>query len=113
MSVPHLLADMVLQQPPPPPGGDGGIPGIPKPTPTTPPGLDAMMWIVGGIMTIAGLGIVGLFFGGIIKATIGRSFDHHGSGRSGANLIIVALVLALVWGLGYGLISQMATAGSQ
>lgn len=105
MSVPHLFYDLLVV-----PAQDSGIP---RPTPQTPPGSEALLWIAGGVMWLAGLGAVGLFFGGIIKASIGRVTEHHSSGRQGANWMIGALFLALLWGMGYGLITQMAEAGVQ
>jgi hypothetical protein len=51
---------------------------------------------------------VGLFFGGIATATAGRVWDHHGSGRLGARMIIGSLALAVLFGPGYTLITQFA-----
>ena len=64
--------------------------------------------VVGYLRWIAGVCILGLFFGGIVAATAGRLWDHHGSGRLGARLIVGSLALALLFGLGYTLVSQFA-----
>jgi hypothetical protein len=63
---------------------------------------------VGYAQWIAGASIVGLFFGGIATAAAGRVWDHHGSGRLGARMIIGSLALAVLFGLGYTLITQFA-----
>ena len=76
--------------------------------PRTPPGFQAIEQIVGYVQWIAGVSIVGLFFGGIVAASAGRLWDHHGSGRLGARMIVGSLALAVLFGLGYTLISQFA-----
>lgn len=76
--------------------------------PTAPPGFEAIQQVVGYLQWIAGASIVGLFFGGIVAATAGRMWDHHGSGRLGARMIVGSLALAVLFGLGYTLISQFA-----
>ncbi|ANY07705.1 hypothetical protein [Pseudonocardia sp. HH130630-07] len=76
--------------------------------PAAPPGFEAIQQVVGYLQWIAGASIVGLFFGGIVAATAGRLWDHHGSGRLGARMIIGSLALAVLFGLGYTLISQFA-----
>ncbi|MBN9795477.1 hypothetical protein DMP17_43935 [Pseudonocardia sp. TMWB2A] len=82
---------------------------LPEPSPIEPPGAGgAIRDIVGYIQWIAGVCIVGLFFGGIIASTAGRLWDHHGSGRLGARLIVGALALAVLYGIGYGVINQFA-----
>lgn len=107
MSLPHMLYEAqswLLQQPP--PGGGGG--GIPNPGAEAPPGSEAVSQVVGYLRWIAGISILGLFFGGIVAATAGRLWDHHGSGRLGARMIVGSLALALLFGLGYTLVSQFA-----
>lgn len=81
---------------------------LPEPSPVEPPGAGAITNIVGYIQWIAGVCIVGLFFGGIVASTAGRLWDHHGSGRLGARLIVGALALAVLYGIGYGVINQFA-----
>ncbi|MEK6467182.1 hypothetical protein [Pseudonocardia alni] len=81
---------------------------IPNPGAEAPPGANAIERVVGYVRWIAGIAVLGLFFGGIVAATVGRLWDHHGSGRTGARLIISSLFLAVLFGLGYTLISQFA-----
>lgn len=81
---------------------------IPEPRPVEPPGAGALNDIIGYIQWIAGVCIVGLFFGGIVALTAGRLWDHHGSGRLGARLIVGALALAVLYGIGYGVINQFS-----
>lgn len=81
---------------------------LPNPNPQAPPGSGAIESIVGYIKWIAGICIVGLFFGGIVAATAGRLWDHHGSGRLGARLIVGSLALAVLFGIGYTVINQFA-----
>lgn len=81
---------------------------IPNPQPSPPPGSQAIEQIVGYLRWVAGISVLGLFFGGLIAATAGRLWDHHGSGRLGARMIVGSLALALLFGLGYTLVSQFA-----
>ncbi|RZT75477.1 hypothetical protein EV383_6217 [Pseudonocardia sediminis] len=104
MSVSHLVLEAqswLLQQPP---GGNG----IPNPGAEAPPGSEAIGRVVGYMRWVAGISVLGLFFGGIVAATAGRLWDHHGSGRLGARMIVGSLALALLFGLGYTLVSQFA-----
>ncbi|OLM08437.1 hypothetical protein [Pseudonocardia sp. Ae505_Ps2] len=116
MSLPHLLTDTLLTdtlfreavfgQ------GPGHVPtqGIPNPPPQAPPGAAAIENVVSYVRWVAGIAVLGLFFGGIVAATAGRMWDHHGSGRLGARMIVGSLALAVLFGLGYTLISQFAGA---
>lgn len=102
MSLPHLIHDAVAVLPIQDPGPFDDI------APEAPPGFQAIQQIVGYVQWIAGASIVGLFFGGIVTATAGRLWDHHASGRLGARMIVGSLALAVLFGLGYALISQLA-----
>jgi MFS family permease len=106
MSLAHLIHDAVAVLPAQDPGPFDEI------APRTPPGFRAIQQIVGYVQWVAGASIVGLFFGGIIAATAGRLWDHHGSGRLGARMIVGSLALAVLFGLGYTLISQFAGASA-
>lgn len=109
MSLPHMLVEAqswLLQQPP--PGGDGLIP---EPGIEAPPGAPAIQSIVNILRWIAGVSIMGLFFGGIVAATAGRLWDHHGSGRLGARMIVGSLALAILFGIGYTVVNQFASSG--
>ncbi|MBN9757766.1 hypothetical protein Ae406Ps2_6290 [Pseudonocardia sp. Ae406_Ps2] len=114
MSLPHLLTDTLLgharlggalfgQEPGPVP-----VQAIPNPPPQAPPGAGAIENVVSYVRWVAGIAVLGLFFGGIVAATAGRMWDHHGSGRLGARMIVGSLALAVLFGLGYTLISQFA-----
>lgn len=85
---------------------------IPNPGPQAPPGADAIEAVVSYVRWIAGVSILGLFFGGIVAATAGRLWDHHGSGRLGARMIVGSLALAVLFGLGYTLVSQFAASSA-
>jgi MFS family permease len=102
MSLAHLIADTLAVVPVQDPGPFDEI------APQAPPGFEAIQQIVGYVQWIAGASIVGLFFGGIIAATAGRLWDHHGSGRLGVRMIVGSLALSVLFGLGYTLISQFA-----
>lgn len=39
-------------------------------------------------------------------------WDHHGSGRTGARMIVSSLALAVLFGLGYTLVTQFAAGAS-
>lgn len=109
MSIPHLLTDTMLTQ-----LSQVAVPaqGIPNPGPQAPPGAGAIEDVVGYVRWIAGICILGLFFGGIVAATAGRLWDHHGSGRLGARMIVGSLALAVLFGLGYTLVSQFAASAA-
>ncbi|GAA1831883.1 hypothetical protein GCM10009772_06930 [Pseudonocardia alni subsp. carboxydivorans] len=85
---------------------------IPNPGPQAPPGAGAIEDVVSYLRWIAGICILGLFFGGIVAATAGRLWDHHGSGRLGARMIVGSLALAVLFGLGYTLVSQFAASAA-
>jgi MFS family permease len=102
MSLAHLIQDAVTAFPVQDPGPFDEI------APQAPPGFQAIQQVVGYVQWIAGASIIGLFFGGIIAATAGRLWDHHGSGRLGVRMIVGSLALSVLFGLGYALISQFA-----
>lgn len=106
MSISHLIADSITQV--------HMLPAqdIPNPGPQAPPGAGAIEDVVGYVRWIAGICILGLFFGGIVAATAGRLWDHHGSGRLGARMIVGSLALAVLFGLGYTLVSQFAASAA-
>ncbi|OLL70507.1 hypothetical protein Ae168Ps1_6254c [Pseudonocardia sp. Ae168_Ps1] len=81
---------------------------IPNPGPKVPPGAQAIQDVVGYLIWVAGICVLGLFFGGIVASTAGRMWDHHGSGRTDARMIVSSLALAVLFGLGYTLVTQFA-----
>jgi hypothetical protein len=106
MSLPHLIHDAIRDTVTVLPMQDPGP--IDDIAPQAPPGFQAIRQIVGYVRWVAGASILGLFFGGIVTATAGRLWDHHGSGRLGARMIVGSLALAVLFGLGHMLISQFA-----
>jgi hypothetical protein len=102
MSLPQLVLDSVallaVQDPAP----------LDDIAPQAPPGFEAVQRVVAYVRWIAGASILGLFFGGIVAATAGRLWDHHGSGRLGVRMIVGSLALAVLFGLGHTLVSQFA-----
>ena len=97
----HLLAEVLVTVPS----------QIPNPAPVAPPGSSKILEIVGWVKWIALASIVGLFFGGIVVSTVGRVGDHHGSGRTGARLIVASLALAFLSAVGYSVITTLAGGG--
>lgn len=100
--IPHLAADFATVLP------AQGIPPV-EPAPLPGGAGEAVQYVVGALITLAGLSAVGLFFFGISWVGIGRFTDHHGSGRQGTKLILAALVCAVLWGLGQPLVNAFAT----
>jgi ABC-type Fe3+ transport system permease subunit len=97
----HLIVDLLVVVPS----------QIPNPGPVAPPGSEKILQIVGWMKWVALASIVGLFFGGIVVSTVGRVGDHHGSGRTGARLIVASLALAFLSAIGYGVITTLAGGG--
>lgn len=86
-------------------------PGIEPVSPQAPPGgaREAVTYVVAVLMWMAGLGALGLFFGGIVMASAGRFSDHRGSGQMGSRMMVGGVVLAVLYGIGYTLINSFAT----
>jgi hypothetical protein len=83
---------------------------IPNPPPTPLPGnaAGAVQKIVGYIKWVAGLGLAGLFFAGLVAFSAGRVIDHRHYGRVGTMMMICSLGGALLYASGYSLISTFA-----
>jgi hypothetical protein len=84
---------------------------IPNPPPTPLPGnaAGAVQKIVGYIKWVAGLGLAGLFFGGLVAFGAGRVIDHRHYGRVGTMMMICSLGGALLYASGYSLITTFAS----
>lgn len=82
--------------------------GIPNPGPAVPPGADKIMKIVGYLKWGAGLALIAGFFAGVLVFAGGRWVDHHRAGRVGSVMILASLFGALLYGIGYTMISSFA-----
>lgn len=85
------------------------LPGDPSPQP--PPGSDAITGILSNIKWIAGGALIAGFFGGLIAWVAGRLVDHHRFGRIGLIMMLCAIGGALLYGIGYQLLSHFAGSG--
>lgn len=81
---------------------------IPNPGPIAPPGADKITNVVGYVKWAAGLALVAGFFGGIAVFTGGRLVDHHRIGRVGTIMMMSSLAGAILYGIGYTVLSQFA-----
>lgn len=84
---------------------------IPNPPPEPPPGVDQLLNIVSYVKWGAGAAIITAFFGGLIVFTAGRLIDNHRFGNVGAIMMVVSLGGALLYGIGYLMISAFASGG--
>lgn len=84
---------------------------IPNPPPQPLPGNAAgqVQKVVGYIKWVAGLGLAGLFFAGLVAFSAGRVIDHRHYGRVGTMMMICSLGGALLYASGYSLISSFAS----
>ena len=99
----HRLVASVLEQAPPPgmPGDTGAAP---------PPGLSGKFTaLLAGVKWIALAAIVLTFFAGIAVFTAGRVADHRHGAASGTRLMIAAAAGAVLYAIGYGVITGMAS----
>lgn len=85
--------------------------GIPNVTPETPPGGDRILHLVGQVKWGAGVALVVGFFAGLIVWAGGRWVDHHRAGRIGLVMMLCAIGGALLYSVGYTLISSFASGG--
>lgn len=84
---------------------------IPNPpaTPLPGPAAHAVQTVVGYIKWVAGLGLAGLFFGGLVAYGAGRVIDHRHYGRVGTMMMVCAFGGALLYASGYSLITTFAS----
>lgn len=89
---------------------DPGLAGqIPNPSPTAPPGSEKILEIIGYIKWGAGLALVAGFFAGVLVFAGGRWVDHHRAGRIGTVMILASLAGALLYGVGWTMLSSFAS----
>lgn len=82
---------------------------IPNPPPVAPPGAEKITQVVGFIKWGAGLALMAGFFGGLVAYAGGRLVDHHRYGRVGSTMMIASLFGALLYGIGYTMITSFAS----
>ncbi|MHA6797525.1 hypothetical protein ACVGVM_29055 (plasmid) [Pseudonocardia bannensis] len=80
----------------------------PNPSPQAPPGAEAITRILGYVKWIAGAALIVGFFGGLAVFAGGRMVDHHRFGRMGAITMMASLGGAILYAVGYTLISSFA-----
>lgn len=80
----------------------------PDPGPVAPPGADKITDVVSYVKWGAGLALLAGFFGGIAVFTGGRLVDHHRIGRVGTIMMMSSLAGAILYGIGYTVLSQFA-----
>ncbi|MEC3981987.1 hypothetical protein [Amycolatopsis sp. H20-H5] len=105
----HVLGDWLAQPPGPsaPPPTSGPL-GIPTPVPLPPPGSGRILGILNNAKWAAGVALVMGFFIGIIVWAGGRWIDHHRAGKVGLVMMLCAVGGAILYGIGYTLISGFA-----
>lgn len=84
---------------------------IPNPGPVAPPGSEKILQAVGHAKWGAGIALLVGFFIGLLVWAGGRWVDHHRAGRIGVIMMLCALGGALLYGIGYQLISHFAGTG--
>lgn len=85
---------------------DPGV--VPNPPPGAPPGSDKILTIIGYVKWAASAALITGFFAGVVVFAGGRAVDHHRAGRVGSMMIIASLFGALLYGIGYTMISTFA-----
>jgi hypothetical protein len=81
---------------------------IPNPPPAQPPGAEKIVEILGNIKWGAGVALIAGFFIGLLVWAGGRWVDHHRAGRVGLIMMICALAGAILYAIGWQLISHFA-----
>jgi len=82
--------------------------GAPNPASVSPPGGAQILKVIGYIKWGAAAALVTGFFAGVVVFAGGRWVDHHRAGRIGSTMILASLCGALLFGVGYTLISSFA-----
>jgi len=80
----------------------------PNPAPVAPPGSEKIVQVVGYIKWGALVALGAGFFAGVLVFGGGRFIDHHQAGRIGARMIVASLFGALLYGIGYTMITSFA-----
>jgi hypothetical protein len=83
---------------------------IPNPPPVAPPGSGAILEVAGNAKWGAGIALLVGFFIGLAVWAGGRWVDHHMAGRVGLIMMICALTGAILYSIGYPVISHFAGA---
>jgi hypothetical protein len=83
-------------------------PQVPNPPAGAPPGSDKILTIIGYIKWAAGAALITGFFAGVVVFAGGRWIDHHRAGRVGTTMILASMFGALLYGIGYTMISSFA-----
>lgn len=86
----------------------GMLDAVPNPPAGPPPGADKILTIIGYIKWGAGAALITGFFAGVVVFAGGRWIDHHRAGRVGTTMILASLFGALLYGIGYTMISSFA-----
>jgi hypothetical protein len=86
------------------------IDAIPNPAPVAPPGAKVILEAVGSAKWGAGVALLVGFFMGLLVWAGGRWIDHHRAGKVGLIMMLCSLAGAILYGLGYQLISHFAGA---
>lgn len=110
-TVTHFLGDWLAQAPSPPPGPvPSGPLGIPNPVPAPPPGAERILGILNNAKWAAGVALMLAFFIGLIVWAGGRWIDHHRAGKVGLVMMLCAIGGAILYGIGWTLITGFASA---
>lgn len=86
-------------------------PAIPNPDPRAPEGAQKITQVVGNLRWLAGLALVVGFLAGLTTWAGGRWVDHHRAGRIGLIMMLCSFAGALLYGIGYQLITGFAGTG--
>jgi hypothetical protein len=86
------------------------IDAIPNPGPVAPPGAKVILEAVGNAKWGAGIALLVGFFVGLLVWAGGRWVDHHRAGRIGLIMMLCSFAGAILYGVGYPLISHFAGA---
>ena len=81
---------------------------IPNPTPDPPPGSGAILKLLNNAKWAAGVALMLGFFLGLVVWAGGRWVDHHRAGKIGLVMMLCAVGGAILYGIGYTLISGFA-----
>lgn len=86
----------------------GWLAQIPDVPPKPPPGAGKILDVVGNAKWAAGIALLVGFFMGLVVWAGGRWVDHHRAGRVGVIMMLCALGGAILYGVGYPLITHFA-----
>ncbi|KAA9163966.1 hypothetical protein FPZ12_008010 [Amycolatopsis acidicola] len=81
---------------------------IPNPHPEPPPGSERILGVLDNAKWGAGVSLMLGFFVGLIVWVGGRWVDHHRAGKVGIVMMLCAIGGAILYGIGWTLISSFA-----